>query len=149
MNNRPFAGRAVCALGPSAPSLYKVEPTSGQSMQQRFFTVRKEKPAGSPHASVSDESSPAITAIDLVLMKKLNEIYGEKEIIHINDDTWIGNFNKLEYQSIMKKYVTAIAAVEDFENNAQYDKDSRNSVRWFLFASLALSFFFVGISCFS
>ena len=131
--NRQFAGRAVCALGPNAPSFYDVPPTEGQ----RWSSIWYDK-VNSDEATedLDTELNSIKELLDTMLMKRLKNT-GKPDA---------KTFSTMDYQPIMKQYVTALAAVNDFYENGKLNKGSLNGVIRFLFLSLGLSFSFVGLA---
>jgi len=130
--NRQFAGRAVCALGPNAPSFYNVHPTEGQWNSILYNKVNSDEATD----DLTMEVNKIQELLDTMLKKRLDKI-GKMNATMCST---------MDYQPIMKQYVTALAAVDDFNKNGKMNKGSLNGVIRFLFLSLGLSFSFVGLA---
>ena len=144
--NRQFDGRAVCALGPNAPSLYKVAPTDGKV---KYKMLKTEDNVDGDNL-MTDVVKEIQTLLDSMLKKRLIELDPmlQKRIGKniLDDDDGFKQLSTMDYQPIMKQYVTALAAVNDFNEIGKKNEGSLNGVIRFLFLSLGLSFAFVGLA---
>ena len=154
--NRQSTGRAVCALGQSAPSLYNMEATKGSlrftpgdaaAASDRRWQLTS---GGNDQAMVYQ--TKAQDALDEALKLRLQAyVYApySSGAAATDQDKFEAVQQKLthmDYQLIMKEYVTACAAIDSFFENGKPVTRAFDDVARFLVVSLGLSLAFVGVS---